>query len=711
MSTVSITNVKTDIRNSASLDSPQNDISPISISKLESTKKLKKSLEPIGIVESPKMMLPNQIQTPRLLSPSKGSIIMRSSFISSNSCNNLTVLPEVNAERIDVKYQHYITIIMLLITIGLTAYIFTSRIIVIIQSKAYYASFTLVLILFGMIFFSFAIKTVVGSIFVMIIGPLKTLYVNSTYYSAINTDSTIYSPDELPPVVIHIPIYKESFEEVIKLTLQNVFECMKTYKDIGGESKIVVFDDGLQLIANIEKKKRIEFYRKNKIAFIARPPENRIGLFKKASNLNHGINVCNIITQQMDTSNITFREANILYWNEHTEDVIGGNLYMHKDAIILLIDADTRIPNDAIVKTIPEFIIDPNLPYTQHLTMPFTEQCNNYWEQLISFFTKKIYIGGIGFSTALGDCCPLVGHNAFIRWKDLNTYAVNSKYWSEDTVSEDFEFFIRLANNNKFGRYITYTGTSFQEGISLTYIDEIIKMKKFTFGACEMCFNPIKTWFKKGIVSKTLVSFLSSKYIRWYQKVNTCVYLSTYFALAAAFYYVIAEGICSIVYPEFYNNFMIRSFDVMLTCVFIFGITSIVGEIVLQWRLNALNGSNILSLIWDEVKWIPALALYFNSIMFHLTEVSFRYFWGFKAEWGSTVKNVDDLNTFKALTVTLKCFAKEYVFMTLLFAGYLTCSILFNTLSFYNSWSVLSYTSAHILGPILLNPYITSLNY
>jgi hypothetical protein len=176
------------------------------------------------------------------------------------------------------------------------------------------------------------------------------------------------------------------------------------------------------------------------------------------------------------------------------------------------------------------------------------------------------------------------------------------------------------------------------------------------------------------------------------------------------YYHFKFSGISSIVYPEFYDKFMIRSFDVMLTCVFIFGATSIFAEIVLQWRLNALNGKSIFPLIWQEIKWIPALALYFNSILFHLTEVSFRYFWGFKAEWGSTLKDIENLNSWQALKQTIKCYAKEYIFMSILFSSYLYF-VIFYKLGFYLSWSVLSYTISHLIGPIILNPYITSLNY
>jgi hypothetical protein len=52
------------------------------------------------------------------------------------------------------------------------------------------------------------------------------------------------------------------------------------------------------------------------------------------------------------------------------------------------------------------------------------------------------------------------------------------KVWGEDSVSEDFDMYIRLASVGCLGRYVMYTGEEFQEGVSLTYMDEVIKFRK-----------------------------------------------------------------------------------------------------------------------------------------------------------------------------------------------------------------------------------------
>jgi hypothetical protein len=71
---------------------------------------------------------------------------------------------------------------------------------------------------------------------------------------------------------------------------------MQTYARQGGTSAIFVHDDGLQLISEEEREKRIAFYANHNIGWVARPPHSndvegykRAGRFKKASNMNYGL--------------------------------------------------------------------------------------------------------------------------------------------------------------------------------------------------------------------------------------------------------------------------------------------------------------------------------------------------------------------------------------------------------------------------------------
>ncbi len=41
------------------------------------------------------------------------------------------------------------------------------------------------------------------------------------------------------------------------------------------------------------------------------------------------------------------------------------------------------------------------------------------------------------------------------------------------------------------GRYVTYTGPGFREGVSLSFHDEVARFRKYALGCCEVVFNPL----------------------------------------------------------------------------------------------------------------------------------------------------------------------------------------------------------------------------
>jgi len=74
---------------------------------------------------------------------------------------------------------------------------------------------------------------------------------------------------------------------------------MQTYARQGGTSAIFIHDDGLQTLKKEEQEKRIRFYEDHNIGWVARPPHSndpdgfkRAGRFKKASNMNYGLQAC-----------------------------------------------------------------------------------------------------------------------------------------------------------------------------------------------------------------------------------------------------------------------------------------------------------------------------------------------------------------------------------------------------------------------------------
>jgi hypothetical protein len=94
---------------------------------------------------------------------------------------------------------------------------------------------------------------------------------------------------------------QESLPDVIIPTLESLRTAITTFERQGGSVNVIVCDDGLQLISEAERKQRVEYYARNNIAYVARPPHGqdgflRRGRFKKAGNMNH----CNALSLKVE---------------------------------------------------------------------------------------------------------------------------------------------------------------------------------------------------------------------------------------------------------------------------------------------------------------------------------------------------------------------------------------------------------------------------
>lgn len=65
--------------------------------------------------------------------------------------------------------------------------------------------------------------------------------------------------------------------------------------------------------------------------------------------------------------------------------------------------------------------------------------------------------------------------------------------------------------NGYIGRYVTYTGDGFKEGLSLTIHDEITRMRKYAFGCSELLFHPLKFWLFRGPLTPLFRSYLLTR--------------------------------------------------------------------------------------------------------------------------------------------------------------------------------------------------------
>lgn len=115
---------------------------------------------------------------------------------------------------------------------------------------------------------------------------------------------------------------------------------------------------------------------------------------------------------------------------------------------------------------------------------------------IVAYFTNVVYTA-IKYGVGSGDVSPFVGHNAFLRWKALQSIEYvdpsdgQTKWWSDAHVSEDFGISLRLQMHGNLIRLATYHNGGFKEGVSLTLNDELTRWEKYAYGCNELVFHPL----------------------------------------------------------------------------------------------------------------------------------------------------------------------------------------------------------------------------
>lgn len=569
----------------------------------------------------------------------------------------------------------------------------------------------------------FPIHILISGLFNML-GSTEFYFRNTKYYSCAKQPR----PNQLEPlnhheVTIQIPVYKEDFDTVIKPTLKSAMLCRKYYdrpteNDLNVRVNIFVNDDGLQAINKEEANKRIDYYKRHGIGYVARPKENRAGRFKKASNMNFALHFSKIYSkllkrfphdEAITTTKYLFAKNGKIPWADG-EITVGD--------YILLLDSDTRIPFNCLHDVLKEFDEDPQLGFTQHLTYPMIVT-NTYWEKFIAHFTTLIYDLAMPISVSGGDVSPLVGHCAILKTKALQKLEENKqtfKIWSEDNVSEDFKLFMEMTEAGYYGRYITYTSNTntkhfekhnFMEGISLEFIDELAKFKKYAYGTCEILFNPFNKWCKKGIIGKPIRDYCSSK-IEFTSKVGIVSYLFTYFAIALSL-------------PMSFLNFFtfgwvkndidtkVLPLHVVLQICMLFSAWGTFTNSVFKARILR---KDVMNVIWYNLEQTPFYVLFFGSLPFHIILIMIKYF--FDAEnivWGSTRKEIEYSSRTDAILMTLYEFKYMYIFFgsTAIILCILSSPLVSTEWRIQNINAVVPLamtTFFHMAGPLLLNPYV-----
>ncbi|OCF41165.1 hypothetical protein I317_04995 [Kwoniella heveanensis CBS 569] len=581
---------------------------------------------------------------------------------------------------------------------------------------------------------SFAAMCVIGSIW-QTFGPIRQVTQKSKYFSGIAPKRTM---GELSHVTVQLPVYKESLEEVIMPTVESLKKAITTYERQGGSVGILICDDGLQLLSKAEADKRRRFYFDNNIAYVARPGHGvdgfvRKGRFKKAGNMNYAAALSLRVEEIMDDLRPGAQEALGAehFWSELDEmDVYdqalaqaleekegrawaAGNIRIGE--VILIVDSDTRVPEDCFADAVSEMKESPEVAIIQHMS-GVMQVAHHFFENGIAHFTRSIQ-HAISYCCSSGEVAPFVGHNAFLRWSALQEcLAIDpddglNKIWSEDHVSEDFQIAVTLQIKGYTVRWATYSNGDFEEGVSLTCDDEINRWQKYAFGCSELLFHPLKNWIFRGPITPLFREFVWSN-IPMHSKFTICGYIFSYYAISCAWILTVANYFIMGLNRES-SATNLPSWQVTLVCIILFTGLCNVAFITLRYRLKLPNCGQMAV---DQIKWIPYFSIFFTGMSMPMSAALVSHLVGYNMTWSTTVKTVEKSNFFLQLPIIWRRFWPQLSFfglcvpmMIITSSSLMPPGYRFLGVEVYVPMGII--TGSHLLYPFALNPWFLSFSF
>ena len=562
-----------------------------------------------------------------------------------------------------------------------------------------------------------------------LLGPVNQVHENSKYYSG-KKPNRISARDCrcLPHVTIQCPVYKEGLGTVIAPTIRSIKQAISTYEMQGGTANIFVNDDGMQLLPEDEARSRQDFYDENNIGWVARPRHDpkgehgeafiRAGKFKKASNMNYAMWASVRIEDKLATidrpATWTQSEEAAAYQEALLEIVhedqgrtwADGNIRIGD--YILIIDSDTRVPEDCLLDAVSEMEHSPEVGILQY-SSGVMNVTTSFFERGITFFTYLIY-SAIKYAVASGDTAPFVGHNAILRWSAIQSVAFDcsvdghEKWWSESTVSEDFDMALRLQSDGYTIRLAGYTGDGFQEGVSLTVYDELARWEKYAYGCAELVFNPFHQWFHKSPFTPIFRRFIRSG-MPFASKITIMAYIGTYYALGSSWILTLLNYFLTGLYTPLLDKYYLDSFKVFLSLIVVFSALGNLSLAVLRYRIGE---KGLLASLCENFSWLPLFAIFLGGVSLHISQALLSYFFSINMSWGATAKEVEDATFFEEVPKIIKKFKYTLVYCILCFAMMGVCAT-----AIPQAWRIDDLQAifplavnvgSHFCLPLLLNP-------
>ena len=559
-----------------------------------------------------------------------------------------------------------------------------------------------------------------------LIGPISQMTDNTKFFSG--RPPRRIRNGVLPHVTIQAPVYKEGLYTVIEPTIQSLKAAISTYEMQGGTANIFVNDDGMQLISEEDAQVRRDFYDENNIGWVARPKHNpkpaegerafiRAGKFKKASNMNYALAVSSRIEDKLTAvlrSATWTKEDELAAYDRCMQEVIAedegrtwaeGNIRMGD--YILLIDSDTRVPTDCFLDAVSEMEQSPQVAIIQ-FSSGVMNVTNSFFENGITFFTNLIYTA-IRYAVANGDVAPFVGHNAVLRWAAIQDIAYTSedgteKYWSESTVSEDFELALRLQCAGYLIRLGAYTGQGFKEGVSLTVYDELARWEKYAYGCNELIFHPMRYWFTRGPFTPLFRKFIGSC-MPLPSKITIMAYVGTYYAIGSAWILTLANYFLTGWFNGHLDHYYIDSFKIYFSIIIVFNALGNIALAILRYRIEE---KTLFGALAENFKWVLLLTIFLGGISMHVSQALLCHMFGINMSWGATSKEVENTSFFEEIPKVLKKFKFTFIY-SIIVAGamiyFATAAPPFWRINFFTAiWPLATIIFSHFMLPIVLNP-------
>ncbi|KAJ5974960.1 hypothetical protein N7481_008667 [Penicillium waksmanii] len=586
---------------------------------------------------------------------------------------------------------------------------------------------------------------------------------NSKFHSAIKPNLKFHRDYELPHITIQMPVYKEGLKGVIVPTMMSVLAAVQFYEEQGGTASVFINDDGMQCIQPELAEARRQYYRENGIGYTARLPNkkespkkasrfkwfrkgkpvediteskkeedttspqaiaNKVGFerkgkFKKASNMNYGLAFSNRVEDEMVhlvelecqsrgcmNEDLTVDDDDQIYQqalaNMLAEDEgrtwAEGNIRIGEH--ILIIDCDTRVPIDCLLYGALEMHESPEVAIVQHGS-GVMQVVNNMFEDGIAYFTDVVYTA-IKYGVGCGDVSPFVGHNAFLRWKAIQSISFvdpsdgQTKWWSDAHVSEDFDISLRLQMQGMTVRLATYHNGGFKEGVSLTLYDELTRWEKYAYGCNELVFHPFYKWPYKGPVTRLFLRFLWSN-MPVTSKITIIAYIFTYYAIASGMLLATVNYVIVGLFNSSIDHIYLQSWGIWISLVVVF---NGVASVAFSMARHQLKEMVFWKALLKSMMWLPFLIIFFGGISLNCAKAILCHAFSINIEWSSTAKEPGPSGFFIGLDKMVKKFKYTWAI-----CAFLAGVMIFMALGTPWGWKIKpgEYSTASIaIGPLAI---------